>query len=103
MALLDYKMASIAIQSFHSSCNLGCLSRLAAFLPVVCSGSVALSRQSSLIALSQRWDDFGMLKNPVRWVREMVFEVRLRSSSRLISFVGWNNVRIFSIPLSSRS
>lgn len=42
-----------------------------------------------------------MLKNPVQWVWEVVFEMQLRSCSRPNMFVGWHSVEIFSITLSS--
>lgn len=67
--------ASAYIQLRHSSCNLGYLSRIAAFLPTVRAGAHPLSRQLSLITLSEACANFDMLKNLVGWVREAVFEV----------------------------
>lgn len=43
-----------------------------------------------------------MLKSLMRWVREVVFEVRLRSRSRPNMLVIFDNVEIFSIPPSGR-
>lgn len=99
---LQHGAASTDTQLCRSSFKLVYLSRLAAFLPALCTASVALSSRLPLTAFPERWDDFGMLMNAVRWVREAVFEVPLRSRSRPNQFVGWHKVQIVSILPSSR-
>lgn len=54
------------------------------------------------MAFPDPWDDFDTLKNPMRWVRKVVFEVWIRSRSRPNMFVHWRNVKIFSILPFSR-
>lgn len=54
------------------------------------------------MALSEHWDDFEMLKNSVRWVREAAFKMQLRYGNRLNTIDGWHNVKILSISHTSR-
>lgn len=52
--------------------------------------------------LLEPWKSFDMLKKLLWWVLEVVFETWLHSRIGPDTFVGWPNVGIFTIPLSSR-
>lgn len=81
MIPLKHGGASTDIHLCRSSCELSYLRRSAELLPTVRGGSTAFSQWLSQIALLNLWDDFDMLNNPVQWVQEVAFEVRLRSRS----------------------
>lgn len=97
MIPVEHGAACTDMQLCHRSCGLGFLRCSNAFLLTVRDWSAALSLQLSLITLREPLDDFDMLKNPIRLVREVVFAVRLHSCSRPNMFVGWYQVEIFSI------
>lgn len=79
MILLGHGADSTDMQLCRSFGEVRYLSRFRALLPAVCNWSAALSRWLSLIALPEPSDHFDVLQNPVPWVREVAFEVRLRS------------------------
>lgn len=68
MIPLEHGAASTDMQLCCGSCEMGYLYHFAAiFLAVLC-GSATLSRRLSQIVLSELWDNFHMLMNPVCWV-----------------------------------
>lgn len=101
MIQLEHVASSIDKRLCGRSGELGYLSRLAPILFEVRSGLDDHYGCLALIALHEPWDDFGMLKNPLLWILEMVSEGRLRSFSRLNMLIAWRNVAIFSIQPSS--
>lgn len=101
MILLENGAAATGMQLCRSCCELCSISRLGALLLAACCGLITLSHRLSLIALPKPWDDFYMAKSSVRWVRVVVFEVRLRFRDRSNMFAGWHNVNIFRISFSS--